>query len=226
MGFDKATVSFKIAVVFPLVAAILDFLAIRSIGKDEALIRSLTGSGNESHDFCGRTGNRLGPVTSQVPKALVQAGGKTLLQHVIEKLILAGVNEMVINVHHFPDQIRAFLEQHNNFGITLHISDESQALLDTGGGLLKAATLLWGEEPVLVHNVDILSNLDLVDLVRVHRERKSLATLAVRDRETQRYLLFDDDLRLTGWKNTSTGEFRRILAQAVLKFRWPSAGSR
>ncbi len=161
--------------------------------------------------FAAGLGTRLGPVTSQVPKALVQAGGKTLLQHVIEKLILAGVNEMVINVHHFPDQIRAFLEQHNNFGITLHISDESQALLDTGGGLLKAATLLWGEEPVLVHNVDILSNLDLVDLVRVHRERKSLATLAVRDRETQRYLLFDDDLRLTGWKNTSTGEFRRSL---------------
>jgi len=159
--------------------------------------------------FAAGLGTRLGAVTSQSPKALAEAGGKPLLQHVIERLIGAGVHEVVINVHHFPELIRAFLSQHNNFGMTVHISDESDALLDTGGGLMKAAPLLAGDEPVLVHNVDVLSNLCFEKLIEYHKVKKSLATLVVRDRETRRYLLFGNDLRLTGWMNRSTGEIRR-----------------
>ena len=161
--------------------------------------------------FAAGLGTRLKPVTDQLPKALVQVGGKTLLQHVIEKLVKAGFNEIVINVHHFPDMIGDFLVKNLNFGITIHLSDESDALLDTGGGLLKAAEWLKGDEPFLVHNVDVISDLDLKLLFDYHVRENRLATLVIRNRPTNRYLLFNDKLRLIGWTDTSTGEIKQAV---------------
>jgi NDP-sugar pyrophosphorylase family protein len=156
--------------------------------------------------FAAGLGTRLRPLTDTLPKALVRVGGKPLLQWTVEKLVKAGISEIVINVHHFPDLIRDFLASNRNFGISIHISDESEAILDTGGGLEKAAHLLTGDEPILVHNVDILSNLDLNLLLEYHLSQNALATLVVRERKTDRNLLFDPQMRLTGWINTKTGE--------------------
>jgi NDP-sugar pyrophosphorylase family protein len=156
--------------------------------------------------FAAGIGTRLRPLTDTLPKALVRVGGKPLLQWNIEKLIGAGIKDIVVNVHHFPDLIRDFLEMNQNFGVNIRISDESDVLLDTGGGLLKAASLLEGKETVLVHNVDILSNLDLNLLLNIHLSQNALATLVVRERKTDRNLLFDEYMRLTGWINTKTGE--------------------
>ena len=118
----------------------------------------------------------------------------------------AGINEVVINIHHFPAQIRRFCKEHD-FGMSIAFSDESDMLLETGGGLKKAASLLGTDEPVLVCNVDILSNIDLRSLIAAHRS-DDLATLVVSFRDTQRYFLFDNDLRLCGWTNIKTGEIR------------------
>jgi NDP-sugar pyrophosphorylase family protein len=161
--------------------------------------------------FAAGLGTRLKPLTNQLPKALVQVGGKALLQHAIDKLVNAGFDEIVINVHHFSDMIREFLKKNMNFGIRIHISDESDALLDTGGGLMKAAEWLKGDEPFLVYNVDILCNLDLKMLSDFHRKEKSLATLVVRKRPTNRYLLFNDMSRLIGWKNIASGEIKQAV---------------
>jgi NDP-sugar pyrophosphorylase family protein len=126
-------------------------------------------------------------------------------------MIRAGCSEITINIHHLPEQIRQFLKENNNFGITIHISDESDQLLDTGGGLLKAAPFLKGDEPVLLHNVDIVSNLDLNLLVGYHLDQKAMATLAVRNRVTERYLLFSQGMRLCGWMNKTSGETRAAI---------------
>jgi NDP-sugar pyrophosphorylase family protein len=158
--------------------------------------------------FAAGLGTRLRPLTDTLPKAMVRVGGKPLLQWNIEKMIKAGITDIVINVHHFPEQIRAFLAENHSFGINIQISDETDAILDTGGGLLKAAPLLSGEEPILVHNVDILSNLDLKLVLEYHLSKKALATLVVRKRKTERNLLFDQQMSLTGWINTKTGELR------------------
>lgn len=158
--------------------------------------------------FAAGMGTRLRPVTDHLPKALVKVGEKPMLQRIIEKLAGVGCREIVVNIHHFPDQIREFLERHENFGISIHISDESDMLLDTGGGVLKASRFLSGGEPVILHNVDILSDLDLRLLVDYHLAKKALATLVVRDRKTMRYLLFNEAMRLSGWENKATGEIR------------------
>lgn len=159
--------------------------------------------------FAAGLGTRLYPLTKEVPKALVEVGGRPMLRLVLEKLVAAGIREIVINVHHFPEMIRSYLHDHPLPGVTLHISDESDELLDTGGGLMKAAPWLMGGEPVLVHNVDVISDLDIGALLAFHREKGGVATLAVRERETRRYLLFDRDMRLTGWMDRQTGEIRR-----------------
>lgn len=159
--------------------------------------------------FAAGLGTRLHPVTEEIPKALVEVGGQPLLRRVTEKLVAAGILEIVVNVHHFPEMIRHYLHDHPYPGVTFHISDESGELLDTGGGLMKAAPWLAGDEPVVVHNVDVISDLDIAALVEYHRQKRAVATLAVRARETQRYLLFDREMRLSGWMNHQSGEIRR-----------------
>lgn len=156
--------------------------------------------------FSAGYGTRLKPLTDQMPKALVEVGNKPLIQWNIEKLVSAGCKLIVVNVHHFPDMIINFLQKNNNFGINLHISDERDHLLDTGGGLWKAAGFFNPEEPVVCHNVDILSNLNISDMIRFHKLNKALSTVAVRDRMTQRYLVFDSGMQLSGWINKETGE--------------------
>ncbi|VAW18413.1 mannose-1-phosphate guanyltransferase [hydrothermal vent metagenome] len=156
--------------------------------------------------FAAGLGTRLKPLTSHTPKALIKVAGKTLLQMAIEKLKGFGIHSVVVNVHHFEGQVVNYLAENNNFGIDISISDESAQLLDTGGGLKKAAALLSGSEPILLYNVDVLSNVDLARVLEQHIATCSLATLVVRKRETQRYLLFDKYNILVGWRNDKTGE--------------------
>ena len=152
--------------------------------------------------FAAGLGTRLKPLTDKMPKALVPVAGKPMLEHVINKLKAAGFDEIVINVHHFAQQIIDFLKANNNFGIQIHISDETEALLDTGGGIKKASP--YFNEPFLVHNADILSNVDLKALYDFHIASDNDATLLVSPRKTVRYLLFDDTNRLCGWVNKDT----------------------
>lgn len=161
--------------------------------------------------FAAGLGTRLKDETSQKPKALVEVGGKPLLFHAIEKLKKSGITEIVINVHHFADQVTQYINS-TDFGIKIHISDERDLLLDTGGGLKKAACFLTKNEPVLIYNVDILSNIDLSLVKKQHLETGALATLTVRRRETQRYLKFSNK-QLTGWINKKTGETKISLPE-------------
>lgn len=155
--------------------------------------------------FAAGLGTRLKEETRNKPKALVEVGGKPLLQHAIEKLKSEGFTEIVVNVHHFSEMVIEFINS-NNFGIPVHISNETGKLLETGGGLKKAAPLLAGSEPVLIYNVDVFSNLDFQILVQNHIRSGALATLVVRNRNTQRYFKFDNDKRLVGWINKKNGE--------------------
>lgn len=156
--------------------------------------------------FAAGLGTRLRPLTDHTPKALVPIAGKTMLERVILRLKDAGFNDITINIHHFGEQIIEFLRTHNDFGATIHISDERDRLLDTGGGIKKARPFLDGNEPFLVHNADIICDVDLAELYRHHRESNAEATLLVSERQTSRYLLLDDDNLLHGWINKSTGE--------------------
>lgn len=158
--------------------------------------------------FAAGLGTRLKAHTLDKPKALVKLAGKPLLQHAIEHLKKQGITDITINVFHFADQVISFVEENNSFGIGIHISNERGQLLDTGGGLKKAGAFLKGDEPILIYNVDVISNLDLNVLLKYHQEQKALATLVVRSRETSRYLMFDKNLQLAGWKNFSNGETR------------------
>ena len=152
--------------------------------------------------FAAGLGTRLKPLTDHMPKALVPVAGKPMLEHVIGKLKSAGFDEIVINVHHFAHQIIDFLKAKDNFGIQIWISDESEELLDTGGGIKKAAP--YFDEPFLVHNADILSNIDLKAMYNYHLTSSNDATLLVSPRKTVRYLLFDEGNRLQGWVNKDT----------------------
>ena len=160
--------------------------------------------------FAAGLGTRLKPLTDTMPKALVPVGGKPLLEILIRKLVASGFTEIVINVHHFADQIIRFVEEHDAFGADIRFSDESGKLLETGGGIKKAIPLLLEsgvtERPFLVHNVDILSNVDLQDFYR--HGAGAAALLLVSERQTQRYLLFDEENRLVGWTNVKTGEVK------------------
>ncbi|NLJ20968.1 MAG: nucleotidyltransferase family protein [Bacteroidales bacterium] len=151
-------------------------------------------------------GTRLKPITNHIPKALVSIDGKTLLEHQILKLKSAGFNEIIVNVHHFADQIIEFLQTKNNFNIRIEISDERDCLLDTGGAIRKAAWFFDDGKPFLVHNVDILSNVDLKNLIDFHQNIDNLATLVVNHRKTSRWLLFDKQMQLKGWYNETTGQ--------------------
>lgn len=156
--------------------------------------------------FAAGLGTRLRPLTDQQPKALVPVGGIPMLERVILRLKKAGFDEITVNIHHFGQQIIDFLQAKHSFGLRIHISDERDQLLDTGGGILKAKPLLDGEEPFLVHNADIIADIDLAALYRHHLKSKADATLLVSQRTTSRYLLFDKANRLQGWINQSTGE--------------------
>lgn len=156
--------------------------------------------------FAAGKGTRLKPLTESLPKALVKVNGITLLEHTITKLKIAGITDIIVNVHHFANQVIEFLQQKDFFGINIHISDESNELLDTGGGLKKASWFFNDSEPILLHNVDIMSNIDINAMLVYHKETGAIATLAVRKRESGRYLLFNGDMLLSGWKNNKTGE--------------------
>lgn len=146
------------------------------------------------------TGSRLKPLTDNIPKALIRIGGYTLLEIVIRRIAGAGIKSLVVNVHHFPEQIIDYLRSNNNFGLDISISDESGELLDTGGAIKKATPFLQGEETVLVHNIDILSNFNIHDLLTYHEKKGALVTLAVKERPTTRSLLIDASGRLCGWE--------------------------
>ena len=157
--------------------------------------------------FAAGLGPRLKPITDTLPKALVPVCGEPLLRHVILRLKDAGIDGFVVNVHHFAQKIVSYLAE-NDFGVKVSVSDESGCLLETGGGILHARSLLMSPEGrFLVHNVDILSNLDIPAFLDAWRPG-ALATLLVSYRKTQRYLLFNDDMRLVGWTNLATGEVR------------------
>lgn len=156
--------------------------------------------------FCAGLGTRLKPYTDSIPKALVPLAGKPLLEHVVERLKSFGVDEVVVNVHHFADKVEDFIESRNGFGIKVSISDERDLLLDTGGGLKKASSFFDDGKPFIIHNVDIISNIDIAQLYNSSLESGALATLAVSNRMSSRYFLFDEDFHLVGWKNIKTNE--------------------
>ena len=152
-------------------------------------------------------GTRLRPLTDNMPKALVPLNGKPLLEYTILKLKAAGFDEIIVNVHHFPEMITDFLHRNHNFDIRIEISDERDELLDTGGGIKNTAGFFDDGEPFLIHNVDILSNIDLKQLYDQHlSDPERLTTMVVSSRNTYRYLLFDEQNRLRGWINEQTGQ--------------------
>ncbi len=156
--------------------------------------------------FAAGLGTRLGSLTQNVPKALVEVAGKPMLLHAIEKLIETRVTNIVINVHHHAQAVKDYVNTLQLPNIQIHISDESDLLLETGGGLLKAAPLFTPGKSIIMYNADVLTGANLNLMVEYHRKKKGLANLMVKDRPTARYLLFDEDLRLSGWENITTGE--------------------
>lgn len=162
--------------------------------------------------FAAGLGTRLKPITDTLPKALVPIGGRPLLEHVARKLKASGIDEAVVNVHHFADMIEEWIAadaaDENGTGLSMQVSDERALLLETGGGILNARTYLQDCGCFLVHNVDILSNLDIRWFASQVKE-DAMATLLVSERETSRYLLFDSQtMRLVGWTNVKTGEVK------------------
>ncbi len=151
-------------------------------------------------------GTRLRPLTNSRPKALLEYKGKTMLEHVVDQVKEAGIQDVVINIHHFADQIIEFVNRQKNFGINITFSDERERLMDTGGAIIKAKRFLAGGEAFLVHNIDIHSNLDIREMYGKHCDKGALATLAVRHRKTSRNLLIDEEGQLCGWRNNETGE--------------------
>jgi NDP-sugar pyrophosphorylase family protein len=159
--------------------------------------------------FAAGLGKRLGPITRNIPKALVDINGKTALHLAVERCSSHGFDDIIINVHHFADMVEEEVSRLNNMGFRISVSDERELLLENGGGLYKAKNF-FDNNPFLLYNVDIISDLDLSALYRLHIDKKSLATLAVRNRPGKRFLLIDNQGQLRGWRNISTGE--QILA--------------
>ncbi len=157
--------------------------------------------------FAAGLGTRFKPWTEKHPKALAVINGKSLLQRNVEYLQQYGITDVVVNVHHFADQITEAIENANGWGSNIIISDENDEVLETGGGLLKAKEYLQGET-FLTINVDILTDVDLTSFINYHQQQKAFITLGVTDRTTSRYLLFNDENRLCGWRNVFTGQER------------------
>lgn len=158
--------------------------------------------------FAAGLGTRLFPLTANKPKALVEVNGQPMIALLIHKLASKGINQFVVNVHHYADDLIQYLSSDEFSGYEIFISNESDLLLETGGGIAKAKEYLLGNDPVLVHNVDIETDLDYSSMIDYHNKYNSLATLAVRQRSTSRYLLFDDEMKLSGWENIKSGEQR------------------
>jgi len=170
--------------------------------------------------FAAGLGTRLKPYTETMPKALVPIAGVPMLEILIRHLQKNGIHDILINVHHFAGQVIEFLKHNKNFGANITISNEEDLLLDTGGGLKKAAWFFNDQQPFLVQNVDIISDLDYKKMLDFHIKNKALATLAVCDRVTSRYFLFDNQIQLCGWENMKTGEIRmaRPVSQNLARF--------
>lgn len=166
----------------------------RSINQMNALI------------FAAGLGTRLRPLTNNCPKAMVKLNGKPLIAHCIEKLIAHQIKTIVINVHHYAEQIIDFVENSQYQGVEIKISDERNQLLDTGGALLKAAPLFCQNHPILICNVDIITDIDFDQLIKFQLQNNPIATLAVRKRKSNRNLLFDNNMILKGWINIETGD--------------------
>jgi N-acetyl-alpha-D-muramate 1-phosphate uridylyltransferase len=155
--------------------------------------------------FAAGLGKRLGSITQNIPKALVDINGKTALHLAVERCTSYGFGDIIINVHHFADMVEEEVSRLNKLGFRISVSDERDMLLENGGGLYKAKSF-FDKNPFLLYNVDIISDLDLSELYRLHTEKKGLATLAVRHRPGKRYLLVDSHGQLRGWRNISTGD--------------------
>lgn len=162
-------------------------------------------------------GTRLKPWTDHHPKALAEVGGRSLLERNIKYLQQFGIRDVIVNVHHFADQIIRAIETNDGWGSQVTISDETDVVLETGGGLKKAAWYFAGGSDFVLMNVDILTDLDLGAMIRVHQEGDALATLAVTTRTTSRYFLFNESMRLSGWRNVNTGEERISRPQSTLQ---------
>lgn len=163
-------------------------------------------------------GTRFKPWTDKHPKALALVNGKTLLQHNIAYFQKAGIYDVVVNVHHFADQIVEEIDRNKGWGSRITISDETDVVLETGGGLMKAAGFLQDESFVLM-NVDILTNMNLAEMIAAHKKLMPIATLATTERKTSRYFLFDDLNNLHGWRNTKTGEEKIMRASVTSRER-------
>lgn len=166
--------------------------------------------------FAAGLGTRFKPWTEHHPKALAPVNGKSLLQRNVEYFRQYGITDVVVNVHHFADQIEDAVAAADGWGSTVRISDERGEVLETGGGLMKARPFLDGDTPFISTNADVLTDLDLNKLVRFHREQQALISFAVTNRKTSRYFLFDEENRLCGWENTITGERRISIDQPHL----------
>lgn len=182
--------------------------------KESSTLSSLTG-GQDAMIFSAGLGTRFKPWTDKHPKALAIVNGKSLLQRNIEYLQQYGITDVVVNVHHFSQQIIDTIHQNNGWGSNVTISDERNEVLETGGGLLKAKDLLKAQT-ILTINVDILTSLNLNEFISYHQQKASLITLAVTDRKTSRYLLFNERNRLCGWKNIKTGEEKIVVGNQKL----------
>ncbi len=155
--------------------------------------------------FAAGLGSRLKNETQEKPKALVEINGKTMLQHCIETIKKIGINQIVINVHHFSAQITKYLTENKNFECEIKISDETNELLDTGGAILHAKSYFINEKFVLLHNVDIISSINIKEMIDFHISSGALATVAAQNRANERKLLFDEQNRLSGWRNLKSG---------------------
>ena len=177
----------------------------------------LGAGGRKAMIFAAGLGTRFKPWTDNHPKALALVNGKSLLQHNIEYLQQYNITDVVVNVHHFAGQIIEAVQKNNGWGSNIMISDEANEILETGGGLLKAKNLLEGDEPFVTLNVDILTDLNIADLIAFHQNKKALITFGITNRKTSRNFLFDEDNRLCGWRNTNTGEEKIPIAKGNLK---------
>lgn len=160
--------------------------------------------------FAAGLGTRLRPLTDSIPKALIEVGGVPMLERVALRLVEAGATRLIINAHHHAEKVKRFVAERDGFGVETFISDESDLLLDTGGGLLHAAPLFRRDAPFLLHNGDILTDFDLAAFYRAHRDDDTLATLAVNHRPITRYLAFDEAGWLRGFGNSATGFEERV----------------